>query len=49
MKILWVIIVCLLSLSVKAQRFEAETDAKTVLQGSSFRVKIKLYNAEGSR
>jgi len=49
MKILWVIIVCLLSLSVKAQRFEAETDAKTVLQGSSFRVKFNLYNAEGSR
>ncbi|MBK9109794.1 MAG: protein BatD [Saprospiraceae bacterium] len=30
-----------------AQRFEAQTDAKTVLQGSSFQVTFNLYNAEG--
>jgi len=39
----------LLHATLIAQSFVAETEAKTVLQGSSFTVKFNLINAEGSQ
>ncbi|MBK8956760.1 MAG: protein BatD [Saprospiraceae bacterium] len=48
MQRIYILLFVLLSPPVWSQGFVVETDAKTVLQGSSFRVTFKLYNAEGS-
>lgn len=47
MRIPWIFLLFIWVTDLCAQRFEAQTDAKSVLQGSSFQVTFNLHNAEG--